>query len=83
MADHSLVVIVLKKPEVSLDNVQGQTQFYSHWAKVPFYVMTNGKELLAVGPCHRRGVDGRYRTVTLGYPGASVRTLPSRRYLLR
>src|SRR5688500_14595288 len=32
VADHALVVVELKKPEETLDNAQGQAQFYSHWA---------------------------------------------------
>jgi hypothetical protein len=46
VADHALVVVELKKPGESLDNAQGQAQFYAHWAKVPFYIMTNGEEIV-------------------------------------
>jgi Type I restriction enzyme R protein N terminus (HSDR_N) len=46
VADHALVVVELKNPEEPLDNAQGQAQFYAHWAKVPFYVMTNGEEIV-------------------------------------
>lgn len=46
VANHALMVVELKKPKESLDNAQGQAQFYAHWAKVPFYIMTNGKELV-------------------------------------
>ncbi len=46
VAAHALVVVELKNPEEAVDDAQGQAQFYSHWAKVPFYVMTNGKEFV-------------------------------------
>src|SRR5919112_851291 len=45
VADHALMVVELKKPGESLDNAQGQVRFYAHWAKVSFYVMTNGEEI--------------------------------------
>lgn len=44
VADHALVVIELKKPGETLDDAQGQAQFYAHWAKAPFYATTNGEE---------------------------------------
>lgn len=46
VADHALLVVELKRPGESLDHGQGQAQFYSHWAKVPFYATTNGEELV-------------------------------------
>lgn len=46
VADHALVVVELKKPGEPLANAKGQAQFYAHWAKVPFYVMTNGEEIV-------------------------------------
>jgi hypothetical protein len=45
IADHSLLVVELKNPSESIDEVQGQAQFYAQWARVPYYVVTNGKEL--------------------------------------
>jgi Type I restriction enzyme R protein N terminus (HSDR_N) len=46
VADRALVVVELKKPNEPLDNAQGQAKFYAHWARVPFYVMTNGEEIV-------------------------------------
>lgn len=46
VADHALVVVELKKPGEPLDDAQGQAQFYSHWAKAPFYATSNGEELI-------------------------------------
>lgn len=46
VADHTLVVIELKKPGELLDDAQGQAQFYAHWAKAPLYAMTNGEEFV-------------------------------------
>ena len=45
VADHALLVLELKKPGESLDEARGQAQFYSHWARVPFYALTDGEEL--------------------------------------
>jgi hypothetical protein len=44
--DHSLMVIELKRPGESIDE-PGQARFYSMWARVPYYVLTNGKEIVA------------------------------------
>jgi hypothetical protein len=42
---HSLVVVELKKPTESV-SAENQARFYINWTKAPFYVLTNGKELL-------------------------------------
>lgn len=42
---HSLLAVELKKPSESIDDAQGQAQFYSHWSRCPYYMCTNGVEL--------------------------------------
>ncbi|WP_134703799.1 NACHT domain-containing protein [Ammoniphilus sp. YIM 78166] len=44
--DHSLLIVELKKPTESME-AQGQAEFYSMWARAPFYVITNGNEFAA------------------------------------
>jgi hypothetical protein len=46
VTDHALMVVELKNPDETLEDAHGQAQFYAHWAKAPFYVMTNGKKLV-------------------------------------
>lgn len=42
---HSLLAVELKKPSESIDDAQGQAQFYSHWSRCPYYLCTNGLEI--------------------------------------
>lgn len=41
--EHSLLIAELKKP-IEMIDVQGQAEYYSMWARVAFYVITNGVE---------------------------------------
>ncbi|EPM6851751.1 type I restriction enzyme HsdR N-terminal domain-containing protein [Enterococcus hirae] len=42
---HSLLAVELKKPSESIEDAQGQAQFYSHWSRCPYYMCTNGVEI--------------------------------------
>ncbi|MFI3684946.1 type I restriction enzyme HsdR N-terminal domain-containing protein [Vagococcus fluvialis] len=44
--EHSLLAIELKKPTENLDDAIGQAQFYAQWSKSPFYLCTNGIDIL-------------------------------------
>jgi hypothetical protein len=44
--DHALLVVELKRPGESLEDARDQAQFYARWAKVPFYALTDGMELV-------------------------------------
>jgi hypothetical protein len=45
VSDHTLLVVELKNPSEPMEEAQGQAQYYALWARVPIYVITNGREL--------------------------------------
>lgn len=44
--DHSLIAIELKKPSESINDSQGQAQFYAMWVRCKYYICTDGIRVL-------------------------------------